>query len=151
MIARPLGAEVNNNEFTQQRVTGQTHWRIMNGLEVTLPGDWKLDASYGWARQRRVGSGPHNIRSDIYQDLVRSGEWNPFGARLANPDLVSPKDNAATIECAVTRGGACTAGNPRVTLDKFDQRSVDSSRTTQQVTVRQSGSRRITRRPMSRG
>ena len=96
--------------------------RILNGLEFDLGGSWSGDLSYGWANSTRTTNSPHNYRSDIYQDLVKAGEWNPFGTRLANPALVSPKD------------GVSTAGNSEITRLKFDAPSASNARILEQVT-----------------
>ena len=133
MIARPLGAEVDNTELSEQFHHQRDYTRFVNGFEFQLPGDWIVDASYVWSNSKGVRESPHAYRSDPFQDLVRSGEWNPFGTRLSNPGLVSPKDAADTVECASARGGTCTAGNSRATQDQFDGHAVDSGRATEQV------------------
>ena len=120
-IARPLGADVNNNELTQQINREIEYQRILNGLEFNLPNDWYLDVSYMWSKSSRTTDSPHNYRSDVYQDLVRDGLWNPFGTRLANPSLVSPKD------------GTSVAGTSQVIQDQFDQRSVSTARAEETV------------------
>ena len=132
-IARPLGADVNNNELTSRSHREFNYTRIMNGLEIDLPGNWFVDFSYGWAKSSLQSNFPHNYRSNVFQDLVRSGEWNPFGTRISDPGLVSPKDAAMTTKCAEARGGVCTASNPQVTQTKFDQRSVSNSRVLEKV------------------
>jgi iron complex outermembrane receptor protein len=110
-IARPLGKEVNNNALTERIRRDITYTRLLNGVEIELPRGWIGDVSYMWARSRASSSAPHNYRSDVFQDQVASGTWNPFGTRLANPDLVSPKD------------GTSTAGNSITDQREWDQRS----------------------------
>lgn len=95
-IARPLGAEVNNNELTEQIIRDLTYTRLLNGIEIELPRGWIGDVSYMWAESRATSSAPHNYRSDVFQNQVRAGTWNPFGTRLSNPDLISPKDGVST-------------------------------------------------------
>ena len=120
-IARPLGADVNNNALTQQIQREIEYQRILNGMEFTLPNDWYLDVSYMWSKSSRTTDSPHNYRSTVYQDLVRDGLWNPFGTRLASPNLVSPKD------------GTSVAGTGQVIQDQFDQRSVETARAEETV------------------
>jgi iron complex outermembrane receptor protein len=133
MIARPLGAEVDNSELTVQRRVDRDFTRIMNGIEFQLPRDWYLDVSYVWSSSESNRKAPHFWRPDEYQDLIRSGEWNPFGTRLSDPGLVSPKDAADTAACANAREGVCTAANSPTTQEKFDAYSVDNWRSTEQV------------------
>ena len=120
--ARPLGREVNNTDETQFINRELAYTRFMNGFEMDLTDTWTLDASYMWAKSTRVTNAPHNYRSDVFQDLVKSGEWNPFGSRLATPGLVSPKD------------GVSVAGSSPITLAKFDTPSSSNARVLEQVT-----------------
>ena len=120
--ARPLGAEVNNTDLTQYIVRELNYTRFMNGISLDFANSWVMDLSYGWAKSTRTSNGPHNYRSDVFHELVETGEWNPFGSRLATPDLVSPKDPTAT------------AGNSDLTLSKFDTPSSSNARVVEQVT-----------------
>ncbi len=120
--ARPLGREVNNTSLTQNIVRELNYIRLMNGIEFDLTDTWTMDVSYGWAKSTRTTNGPHNYRSDVFQDLVKSGEWNPLGSRLASPELVSPKD------------GTSVAGSSGITLAKFDTPSSSNARVLEQVT-----------------
>lgn len=133
-IARPLGAEVNNNERTQVIHREIDYRRILNGFEFTLGGNWQADVSHMWAKSTLTSDAPHNYRSDIFQQLVKDGVWNPFGTREATPDLVSPKTAAETNDCAGNRpNSVCTAGNPQNVFDQFDQRSVSTDRVVEQI------------------
>ncbi len=120
--ARPLGREVNNTGLTQFIERELAYSRILNGFEIDISDTWSADISYGWAKSTRTTNAPHNYRSDVFQDLVKSGEWNPFGTRLANPGLVSPKD------------GVSVAGTSSITQDKFDTPSASNARVLEQVT-----------------
>jgi len=120
-IARPLGADVNNNALTQQIQREMDYTRIVNGLEIELPADWFMDVSFMWAKSQRTTDSPHNYRSNIFQDQVRDGRWNPFGTRLSNPTLVSPKD------------GLSIAGNDQLTQDEWDQRSVSTASVSEKI------------------
>jgi len=120
-VARPLGADVNNNALTQKIHREMSYARILNGFEVDFTDDWYLDVSYMWAKSQRTTDSPHNYRSDIFQQQVRDGRWNPFGTRLANPTLVSPRD------------GISVAGADPLAQAEWDQRSVSTARVSQQV------------------
>ena len=120
-VARPFGADVNNNALTQQIHREFEYNRILNGFEFVLPNDWYVDFSYMWAKSTLTSDAPHNYRSNEFQDLVRSGQWNPFGTRLSNPTLVSPKD------------GTSIAGTDPIIQDRFDQRSVSTDRAESKV------------------
>ena len=120
-IARPLGAEVNNNELTEQIHREIGYQRILNGMEIDFGNEWYLDVSHMWAKAHRTTDAPHNYRSDKFQELVRDGDWNPFGTRLASPGLVSPKD------------GTTLAGTSQIIEDQFDQRSVATARVEQHI------------------
>ena len=122
VTARPLGREVNNTPLTQYIKRELSYTRILNGMEFDLGDSWVADLSYGWAKSTRTTNAPHNYRSDVFQNLVKTGEWNPFGTRLANPALVSPKD------------GVSMAGNSDITLAKFDTPSASNARVLEQVT-----------------
>ena len=120
-VARPLGAEVNNNQFTSQIRRQMDYARIMNGVEVDVTDNWFLDLSFSWAKSRRTTESPHNYRSDIFQDQVRDGVWNPFGTALANPTLVSPRD------------GLSVAGRDPLAQQEWDQWAVSTSSVTEKV------------------
>ena len=120
--ARPLGREVNKTALTQYIKRELSYTRILNGVEFDIGASWSGELSHGWASSTRTTNAPHNYRSDVFQDLVKAGEWNPFGTRLTNPGLVSPKD------------GASTAGNSDITLGKFDTPSASNARVLEQVT-----------------
>ena len=127
-ISRPLGKDVNNNAQTPQIQRQLDYRRIMQGLEFHLPGDWMADLSYGWSKSTRNTVEPHNYRSDIYQDQVRDGLWNPFGTRIANPALVTPKQACTTPgqQNCTTNPGA-TAGNEPVIQEQWDQNGVNAA------------------------
>jgi len=132
-IHRPLGPDVTGNGQGGQITRLMQYNRIMQGLEIELPADWFLDASLGWSRSKRTTNNPVAIRSDLYQDMLRSGEWNPFGTRIANPTLVSPKDAADTANCFNVDLGACTAGNSADARAKWNQNSVSTAMVSETV------------------
>jgi iron complex outermembrane receptor protein len=131
-IHRPLGASVTNTALTKQQRRDITYTRVMNGIEFDLPGDWFLDTSYMWAKSQIVTAEPEGIRSDLYQQLIRDGVWNPFGTRFTDPGLVSPKNAADTNAC--TGGlGTCTAGNSQEVQDQWNQHQVSQASAVEKV------------------
>ena len=132
-IHRPLGASVTNTPLTRQDVRTMDYSRILTGFEIDLPNDWFLDVSYMWAKSQRVSVGSSAIRSDTYQQLVRDGTWNPFGTRITDPGLVSPKDGTDTANCFNSDFGACTAGNSLSIRDQWNGRSVSNATASEKV------------------
>ena len=132
-IHRPLGASITNTALTRQSDREMDYTRIMNGLEIDLPGDWFLDVSYMWAKSQRVSTDSTAIRSDTYQQLNRDGIWNPFGTRISDPNLVSPKGAADTLSCELAVSGPCVAGNAGIIRDQWNQRGVSMATASEKV------------------
>ncbi len=132
-IHRPLGASITNTALTTQTTRDIDYTRILQGLEIELPGDWFLDVSYMWAKAKIVEADATGIRSDTYQQLVRDGSWNPFGTRITDPNLVSPKDLADTVDCGGLRTGSCTAGNPLSVRALWNQRAISTASASEKV------------------
>lgn len=132
-IHRPLGPDVTGTAISPEQRRDINYMRILNGFEVELPGDWFLDVSHMWAKAQIVTAEPEGIRSDLYQDLVRDGSWNPFGTRLANPSLISPKGAADTANCFNAEFGGCAAGNSQTVQDQWNQRQVSQASVVEQV------------------
>ncbi len=132
-IHRPLGATHTGTDLSENTVRELNYMRVMNELEIGLPNDWYLNVSHMWARATRNSVGPAAIRSDAYQQLIRDGSWNPFGTRVSDPSLVSPKDVADTANCFNIDLGACTAGNSLTVQDQWNQNSVNKSSASEKV------------------
>jgi iron complex outermembrane receptor protein len=132
-IHRPLGASITNTPLTRRTEREIDYSRIMQGVEFELPGDWFLDVSYMWARAQRTTADSTSIRSDAYQQLVRDGTWNPFGTRITDPSLQSPKDAADTADCFNVDFGYCAAGNSMSVRDQWNQYSVSTASASEKV------------------
>jgi iron complex outermembrane receptor protein len=132
-IHRPFGASVTNTALTREQERDITYNRIVNGMEFQLPGDWYLDTSYMWAKSQIVTAEPEGIRSDRYQQLIREGTWNPFGTRISNPGLVSPKGPLDTVNCFNVDFGGCVAGNSSDVQDQWNQRQVSQASAVEKV------------------
>ncbi len=126
---RPFGAEANgpNRESFQEIYGNQdirrnfTYVRLMNGFELELPGGWFGDISYSYAEGSLTSVSGFNYISDVFNQLVLDGDYNPFGTRLSNPNLISPKD------------GVSDAFNDPLTVQQFNGRAVSTSRTSEHV------------------
>lgn len=132
-IHRPLGPDITNTALTEQDKREIDYTRVMQGLEIELPRDWFLDVSYMWAKAQRTVADPSGIRSDLYQQLIRDGTWNPFGTRISDPALVSPKDAADTASCFNIDLGACTAGNSDTVRRQWNNYSLDHATASEKV------------------
>lgn len=126
-IHRPLGATVTDVRPQPENRVDITYTRVLTGLEFELPGDWYLDSSFMWARSHFTDSFPGAIRSDTYQEMVRDGSWNPFGTRVTNPGLISPKDLADTANCFNAEFGGCAAGNSEDSRRRWNQFSSENT------------------------
>ncbi len=120
---RPLGVLYNGNNPLSDNLnrTELNYFRSVNGLEFDLPNDWTARASYQFATGKVTSQRPFNIRSDVFNQLIIDGEFNPFGTAISNPELVSPKD------------GVSTSVNETQVIDQFNGTFLTSSETTQNV------------------
>jgi iron complex outermembrane receptor protein len=132
-IHRPLGASITNTPLTTRTQREIDYSRVMQGVEIELPGEWYLDVSYMWAKAQRTTADSTGIRSDTYNQLVRDGTWNPFGTRITDPTLESPKDLADTANCFNIDLGYCAAGNSQTVRDQWNQYSVSTASASEKV------------------
>lgn len=130
-LCRPLGKEVNGDDRTGNIVRDFRYLRTMAGLKFDLFADWSGKLYHSYASGRIVETTPHNYNADIFNNLVATGQWNPFGTRLANPDLTTPKD---PVLDALDPLAATVAGNTPEALQQFDGTAVSSAVTKQHVT-----------------
>lgn len=130
-LCRPLGKEVNGENRTGDIVRDFRYLRTMAGLKFDLFEDWSGTVYHSYANGRIVETTPHNYNADLFNGLVATGQWNPFGTRLTDPDLRTPKD-------AVLDGldplASVQAGNSPEALQQFDGTAVSSAVTKQNVT-----------------
>ena len=121
-ILRPLGREFHETgENIFDNVNQFSYARLVNGLDIQLSDNWDATVSH------MLASADVSIREsfwyamDAYNQLVLDGVWNPFGTRVAHPDLVSPKDG-------VSIAGTSDIGRfttPAVTNNRTEQNVVD--------------------------
>ncbi len=112
---RPLGAQLGDgDELSHVEID---YVRALNGIELELPGSWYLDASYMWAKSTFSRLSPHLYPATSFEAVVRSGDWNPFGTRVSDPTMISPKD------------GTSIAANSDGAYAAFDQPNGHNQRT----------------------
>ncbi|MCG8555904.1 MAG: TonB-dependent receptor [Proteobacteria bacterium] len=96
---RPLGNEANG-PGAAKRLREFRNTRFLTGLKLDLGHTWSADISGMVADNEFTGHEPRNYLADVFNQLVLEGRWNPFGTRLANPDLVSPKPGSQGVTAA---------------------------------------------------
>lgn len=119
---RPLGDELNarrngaeNLEYIIQYTRGVV------GFEYELPNNWAATTSYVYSRADWQKNAPYGIAADAYAQSILDGAFNPFGTRISDPTLVSPKD------------GSSLAGTGQDAIDQFIYTERDRAESTQQV------------------
>ncbi len=132
-IQRPHGATETGTGRSKNTVRALNYTRLMNRFEVDLANDWFLDVSYMWAHASATSVNPSSIRSDKLQSMIREGSWNPFGTRVTNPGLISPKELADTANCFNAAYGGCSAGNSEDNRSAWNQHSVSTASATEKV------------------
>jgi iron complex outermembrane receptor protein len=69
-----------------------TNTRLLGGFDYSLNDNWLLNASYMFSKSDFSRVQPRDWDIDEFQAQIIAGNWNPFGTRLVNPGLISPKD-----------------------------------------------------------
>ena len=92
---RPFGDEYNGGRGPADLEIDLSYMRVLGGLTADLSDQWRVEASYMFARSERDQTRPFNYIASVVNDSLLDGSWNPFGTRLANPGLVSPKDGVS--------------------------------------------------------
>lgn len=129
-LCRPLGKEVNGDDRTGNIVRDIRYIRTMAGLRFDLFDDWSGNVYHSYASSRIVETTPHNYNADMFNSLVSTGQWNPFGTRLTNPELSTPKD---PVLDGLHPLASARAGNTPEVLEQFDGTAVSSASTRQHV------------------
>ena len=129
-ICRPLGADGNgvNGGFERRSFN---NLRMMGGLNVDLGPRWRGTGYFSHASSHFIAMSERRWIADAFNGAVLDGRWNPFGTRLARPDLVTPKtvEGDGLDPASVGR----TAGNAPRTQALFDGTGVATARTVEQV------------------
>lgn len=117
---RPLGADADGGNLKDIE-TVFTNLRFVGGFEFDITDNWFVTASYVWSNSDYNRAEPHDWDIPAFQDQITAGAWNPFGTRVSNTGLVSPKDATAT------------AGNSASIFNTFALVRNDSAQVTQSV------------------
>ncbi|MEM9015235.1 MAG: TonB-dependent receptor [Pseudomonadota bacterium] len=75
-----------------------TNTRIVGGFDYSVKDNWILYGSYTWSNADFNRRAPREWDIETFADQIVAGAWNPFGTRLTNPDLISPRDGVSTAE-----------------------------------------------------
>ena len=92
---RPFGEEYNGGRGPADLEIDLAYLRMLSGIKVDLSDQWSVEASYMFSRSERDQTRPFNYIKSVVNESLLNGTWNPFGTRLANPTLVSPKDGVS--------------------------------------------------------
>jgi len=98
-----------------------TNLRAVGGFDYSIGDNWFLNGAYVWSNSDYNRAQPHDWDIAAYQGQITAGAWNPFGTRVSNPTLVSPRD------------GVSIAGNSASVFDQFALIRNDSAQVTQSV------------------
>jgi iron complex outermembrane recepter protein len=115
---RPLGA-AHDGRNAEDLTTIFDNQRLVLGLDSQI-GSWNLNASYTNASNRYNRSQPYDFDSDLFQQALLDGTFNPFGTAIAQPDLVG-------------RDGTSLAGNTAAEINSFAFVINDVGEVTQEV------------------
>lgn len=88
---RALGADADGDNLADAE-TVFTNVRYLGGIDFDLNDSWGVYANLMHSVSDYSRVQPRDWEVDTLAQQIRAGNWNPFGTRLANPDLVSPKD-----------------------------------------------------------
>lgn len=104
---RPIGAD-GDRENGAEIKTVFTNTRLAGGFDYELGDTWLAYGSLVWSNSDFTRTAQREWDINVYADQILAGNWNPFGTRLTNPDLVSPID------------GVSVAGNSEEVQSTFD-------------------------------
>ncbi|MCY4214039.1 MAG: TonB-dependent receptor [Gammaproteobacteria bacterium] len=128
---RPLGVEVNNHEDAARSEATFNNLRVMLGFEYAVTDDWTATGYFSQSNAKFTNAEPHSWAAPNFFAAIADGSWNPFGTRLANPGLVTPKTVADDGLDPANVGAV--AANDAATLARFDATDISTTRTEQTV------------------
>lgn len=91
---RPLGSDADGENQADIN-TVFTNTRFVGGFDFQLSDNWLLYGSYVWSNSDFLRSAPREWDIPVFAEQIASGAWNPFGTRITNTSLVSPKDGVS--------------------------------------------------------
>lgn len=129
-FGRPLGAEAAGRESADE-VREFDNLRILIGFESELPRGWKSEGHLTRARSDLAVASERHWISDEFARAVLEGRWNPFGTRLVDPNLITPK--TVTDDGLLVNLVGRHAANELVTLRGFEGIRSEHASSTQSV------------------
>ena len=91
---RPIGSD-GDGDNQEDIDTVFTNTRLVGGFDYQVSDNWLLYGSVVWANSDFTRFQPREWDIPAFADLIVSGAWNPFGTRLTDPTLISPKDGVS--------------------------------------------------------
>ena len=95
---RIIGRDGDGNSNFEDIQTIFTNTRLMGGVDIDIGESFLLNASYMWSKSDFSRRMPRDWNIPAFQDQILQGIWNPFGTRIADPGLISPKDGISDAE-----------------------------------------------------
>ena len=122
---RALGADADGDNLADAK-TVFSNFRFAGGFDYDIDDNWLLHANYVFTNSDYTRAQPRDWDPITFAQQIKDGNWNPFGTRLTNPDLVSPKDKDKEQADQRTAGNSDTVLNT-FALVKNDQRNIKQS------------------------
>lgn len=120
---RPFGVEefYGDSPFNQDLEFRLNYLRALGGATIGIGSSWELDLSYVYNKSEWRQSTPFKYVSANLNAALQDGSYNPFGTRIVNPTLVSPKD------------GTSVAGLTEGVFNNITYTEINRAEATQQV------------------
>ncbi len=93
--ARILGNEFNGRNSPANRTSDISYFRSMTGFTYQINDDWSVEMDYVASLAKWDQSTFLDYSAPVVNQLLLDGLFNPFGTRVANPTLISPKDGVS--------------------------------------------------------
>jgi iron complex outermembrane receptor protein len=94
---RPFGAEeFFSGPFDEDKEFRLNYFRALGGIEIQLNDSWGVNASYVYNKSEWRQATPYKYVAANLNAALLDGSYNPFGTRIVNPSLVSPKDGISS-------------------------------------------------------
>lgn len=119
---RPFGVEeFFGSDFDQDLEFRLNYFRALGGVQVDLDDNWLVDVSYVYNKSEWRQATPFQYVAANLNAALADGSYNPFGTRIVDPTLVSPKD------------GTSVAGLSESVFNSVTYTQVDEAEATQAV------------------
>ena len=92
---RILGADGDGDDNYEEAETIFTNTRLLGGFDYDIGETWLLNSSLVWSQSDFARRYPRDWDIPVFAAQIEAGNWNPFGTRLVDPGLVSPKDGVS--------------------------------------------------------